>query len=902
MHSTATGPFLRTATTASPIVLCVGDWSLHDELGRGGMAVVYRARHPDGRRAAVKLLRDDVPRSAAGVHAFVAEAATMQRVAHPGAVKVFEQGETEDGRPYYVMERLAGQTLDQFLRTRGGRLPAQEALLLVEELLDVLGAYHDAGVIHRDIKPANLFVTAAGTVKLLDFGVAKIVGEQDDAAGGGSRLGTPAYMAPEQAVHASRGIDARSDLFAVGATLYRMVSGRRVRETDRGDEAFVLAATTRPRSVARVAPELPISVIQLIDRALAWTPRDRFPDASAMRDQVRALLDANLADGPSPRGRNAVRADLSARMEEDDDVLDPEIRERRRATMKALFRAMSGVFGTSMQYEWGHEQCLARRAAAWEALQAALREGHASWELSPFSFNVFGEVLWEPDAAQDSIPYHLFSSGFRTIRLRPSIDRESFERLLRWMSTDPVRDLAPEDDLATIFAEQRLTHVDVTLVNAFDIELLLEKMEIQTELATVRASVNAALSDDLDEQAELAELAAEVGTAGLREAEVVALNFEQSITDLLRPTLHLPLEPQRLAALQEALAVEDWALRANAVLACALETGAAESDAWLVVDPLRDRLGAEAQATADLDELLVPLAHRLSDPGLSAALEALNDPAQWAHVWAQAEQALRDAAPDASAWQRIVVHAPRSVLALRLEAYVANPTGEVGALLRGPLVRDLPGSERLVEPWFAKVSEPTAGSLMAVLVDVGTDAALSSLAKIAKHPSEALRARALAYTLERPSELVFGEVERLLRSTEPPTRALVIEALQQHRPSGISGRLVHLLREETAHLRPLLERQRLLSLLFELAPLDAEQLASGIVRKHGFWPSERRNASRLLATQLLGSYGRSVVALDAVRTCEQRWWWNPGPLREAARTAAGAIEARLGLPASTGAP
>jgi eukaryotic-like serine/threonine-protein kinase len=892
MQSTATGTFVRTATTAAPIALCVGDWALHDELGRGGMAVVYRARHPDGRRAAVKLLREDVPASAERTRAFMAEAATMQRVTHPGAVAVLEHGQAEDGRPYYVMERLSGVTLDQLLRTRGGRLPAQEALVLIEELLDVLAAYHDAGVIHRDIKPANLFVTSAGALKLLDFGVAKATGEVDDAAGTGSRVGTPAYMAPEQAVHASRGIDARSDLFAVGATLYRLVSGRRVRETDRGDEAFVLAATTRPRSVARVAPELPLSVIQLIDRALAWTPRDRFDDAPQMRERVRAILDANLVDGERTQARRAIRADLSARIEADEEFIDPQLRDRRRSALKALFRAMSGVFGTAMQYEWEHEQCLARRSAAWNALEAELAEGNVAWELSPFSFNGFGEVLWEPDAAQDSIPYHLFSSGFRAIRIRSDVSRDAFERLLRLMATDPVRDLAPEDDLATIFAEQRFEGIDVTLVNAFDIELLLEKMEIQTALATVRASVNAALADDLDEQAELAELAAEVGAGGIREAEVVALNFEQSVTNLLRPELSLPLAPKRLDALRDALDLADWEPRAEGVLAEALESVAALGDAALVTAPLVERLQGDEAAR---DALLLPLAARLSDTALAAALDALTDPEQWQYVWASADRALRAGSSDAPSWRRILEQAPRAVLAWRLEAYISSPTSEVGALLRGPLVRDLPGSERLVEAWLPTVSEATAGSLMAVLIDVGTDAALRALAKIAGHPSEAVRTRALTYTLARPSELVFGEVERLLRSTDPSTRGAVIEALQVHRPSGIAGRIVHLLREENAHQRPLLERQRMLTLLFELAPVDAEQLAATILRRHGFWASERRNASRLLATQLLGNYGRSVAALDAVRSCERRWWWNTAPLRDAARAAASAIEARIGL-------
>lgn len=867
----------------------VGAWTLRAVLGRGGVATVYVAS--DGERsAAAKVMHPELRDHAVLRNGFVQEVRTMARVQHAGAVAVLDVGETDDGCPYYLMERLVGSTLDQLVSSRGGRLPYQEALVVAEQLLGVLDAYHEAGVVHRDVKPANIFVRRDGSVKLLDFGAARVAGEPDAAAASGTRLGTPAYMAPEQAVNASRGVDARSDLFAIGATLFRVISGKRPRDTDSGDAAFILAATTRPPSIARFAPELPLSVIRLIDRAMAWTPADRFANASAMAERVREVLDANEELHAGFTDRGALRSHLGQRVADDEDSWDPARKEARRVVLRDLFRAFSGVFGTALQYAWDHEQCVTRREAAWQAMQAALQRfpSGLAWQLSPFSFDYQDETLWEPDAAQDSIPYHLFSSGFREVKIRAGIDREQFEAWLQLMRTDPVRELAVEDDLATLYQEGRFPHVDAALVHAFDIELLLEKVEIQDELAALRAQVEAELDADLGERAEVAQMAADVGQAGIRETDALARDFEQSVNDLLRP----PVAHDRVAVdpvdRERLIDTSDFAARTFPIVATAVADALREGDLRLLREPLNERLAQLAVERRDeeISALLGSLADHVHHEGLVSLLRESVPAAACAAFLRQCAQALPPAAI------RAVDALPREVMPVRLEAFLDDPESPLGAALRPGLLRDLPGFERLLGDRLPTLPSRVADAVVSLLCEHGSDEAMSALTRIVRHEDEELRARALSHTVRVPSEVVSREIDTLLRSEAASVRSKVLDVLATHRPAGIGHRLVRLIEEPATHERPLMERQRLLTVLFEVSPEDGEALACTIARRHGVVADPSRDASRRLAIELLGTYGSSADAEEAALAACKRWWWNTPELRESAEKALASIRTR----------
>jgi serine/threonine-protein kinase len=268
-----------------------GKWTLERLLGVGGMAAVYESVHTKlGRRDAVKILHPAIAHSADARQRFEQEAFAVNRLQHPGAIEVRDIEVTEDGAPFLVMELLEGESLADRLRARGP-LPAEDVFRYAEQILDVLAAAHAAGIIHRDIKPDNLFLLRDGRVKVLDFGVARL--RQRNAPGTptrtGALIGTVAYMAPEQ-VSGRSDLDGRADIFSVGATMFRLITGQHLYPTDNELQLIMQMATEPAPSVRSVCPGLPEGMARVIDRALAFDREQRYPDAASMRADVLRVL------------------------------------------------------------------------------------------------------------------------------------------------------------------------------------------------------------------------------------------------------------------------------------------------------------------------------------------------------------------------------------------------------------------------------------------------------------------------------------------------------------------------------------------------------------------------------------------------------------------------------------
>ena len=276
-----------------------GRWTLERVLGVGGMGQVFSATHRNGRRAAIKVLRPELSGAPSVVKRFVQEGYAANRVGHPGAVSVLDDGVADDGSIFLVMDLLEGETLKARL-AHGGPLPVAEALRFADEVLVVLAAAHAKGIIHRDIKPENLFVTTDGAIRVLDFGIARVreLSSESGATESGMTMGTPAFMPPEQARGQSSRVDARADLWALGATMFALLTGEPIRGAETGREELFLAMTKPARPIATVLPDLPSRVARVVDRALAFDPEDRWPDALTMR---QAILDATLPGPASVR-------------------------------------------------------------------------------------------------------------------------------------------------------------------------------------------------------------------------------------------------------------------------------------------------------------------------------------------------------------------------------------------------------------------------------------------------------------------------------------------------------------------------------------------------------------------------------------------------------------------------
>lgn len=288
---------LRDAHADRRVGSVLGDkWTVERVLGAGATARVYQGRHRNGRRVAIKILRPELVVESKLLGRFMQEGLIANRVDHPGVVAVLDDGTTDDHAPYIVMELLDGETLRARLE-RAGPLPEGEVLRFADALLDVLVAAHARGILHRDLKPENLFVTKQGELKVLDFGIARWGERALHATETGVAVGTPAFMPPEQALGRWDVVDARSDLWSVGATMYALLTGSAPRRAANRGEQLLEAMTQPVPPMASVRAVVSAEVAAIVDRSLALEPSERFGDACMMQASVRAAL-AHRAAAP----------------------------------------------------------------------------------------------------------------------------------------------------------------------------------------------------------------------------------------------------------------------------------------------------------------------------------------------------------------------------------------------------------------------------------------------------------------------------------------------------------------------------------------------------------------------------------------------------------------------------
>ncbi len=278
----------RSEATTAPGAL-VGEYRIESVIGEGGMGTVYAAVHSViDKRVALKVLRRELSADPTFVSRFVKEGRTTNRIGHPNIVDVFGFGVTPDGRAYLAMELLEGQSL--WARLQAGRITLPEACNVAIEISHALEAAHSADIVHRDLKPENVFLAnnhGRSVVKLLDFGIAKFtVLNQSTYTQPGVMLGTPTYIAPEQA----RGetLDGRADIYALGAMLFEMLAGRPPFHSNNAIELIALHLTAEPPLLSTIEPGIPGSADRLLASMLAKDPAGR-PTLAHVRESLEEL-------------------------------------------------------------------------------------------------------------------------------------------------------------------------------------------------------------------------------------------------------------------------------------------------------------------------------------------------------------------------------------------------------------------------------------------------------------------------------------------------------------------------------------------------------------------------------------------------------------------------------------
>jgi len=287
------------------LVAAVGTQYLVDaEIGRGGMAVVYRATDLRlHRRVAIKLLPPELAFNADVRERFLREAQTSAQLAHPNIVPIYTVDE-RDGLVYFVMALVDGESLGQRLK-REMRVPDADVRRIVADVADALAYAHERGVVHRDVKPDNIMLDrVTGRAVVTDFGIARAAAGDSRLTVTGVAVGTPAYMSPEQAL-GERELDGRSDIYSLGVVAYQMMAGETPFRAANTPAMLVKHLSETPRALDMLRPDAPASLVHAIMRALAKKPENRWSDAAAFRDAILGQHETPAHVDPAPSRRSA---------------------------------------------------------------------------------------------------------------------------------------------------------------------------------------------------------------------------------------------------------------------------------------------------------------------------------------------------------------------------------------------------------------------------------------------------------------------------------------------------------------------------------------------------------------------------------------------------------------------
>jgi len=281
------GHSLNVATQASVF----GEYELLHEIARGGMGVVYKARHRKlNRVVALKMILAGQLASSADVQRFYIEAEAAAKLEHPGIVPIFQIGET-DGQHFFSMGFVNGPSLAD--RVRNGPMPPRDAAAMTMQIAEAIAHAHENKVVHRDLKPANILIDADGQPKVTDFGLAKKVEAADSLTASGQILGTPGYMPPEQASGGAKHIGPTADVYSLGAILYALLTGRAPFQADSVMDTLVQVVEQEPIRPRHYTQGIDRDLERICLKCLAKSPEDRYQSANQLNGDLRRFLDGD---------------------------------------------------------------------------------------------------------------------------------------------------------------------------------------------------------------------------------------------------------------------------------------------------------------------------------------------------------------------------------------------------------------------------------------------------------------------------------------------------------------------------------------------------------------------------------------------------------------------------------
>ncbi len=879
-------------------------WRIDGLLGVGGMAAVYAATHRNGARAALKVLHAELSTDKNVRERFLREGRIANKVDHPARVPVIDDDVSDLGEPFIVMDLLEGETLNQMRLAAGGRLGLEFTLKVFDTVLDLLAKCHEVGVVHRDIKPANIFVTKEGAVKVLDFGVARMR-EPDsgvEATRAGTAIGTPSYMAPEQALGLGAQVDGRSDIWSVGACIHVALTGMRLNSARTEAESFVMAATQAAPSIANAGPDLPPAIVAFVDKSLMFERDKRYQDASAMRAELVGLLAAMRAGQlvVAPKKKGGVRLRQNDQIDIDED-LPTEERRTVHARIASVWAQINICLTDVRQYGWTHPTSVRGFQASFQLLVEALAAAPLStwWEVTAGAFTFSDEPVWSPERPPfDRVPFQLFADGVRRIQIKEGILEEEFRDLIAILMRD-AGNLDAEDDSVTALWDRRFEHVAYLAIDSF--------AESDGDDAATFAQRTADLATQFSA---LAKLDRDFDDAGL-EGQAMQLNLLAQLKESGESAAALAVDPLTKATLgaQLALPEENWRGRFVDVFADAWVEARRHGDlshleaalrSWTkdqlelhslaaifelfesIVAALRERLPAEA---ADAERAVAAV--MLPQNTIATILQEL---AKEGRGQATASKEVEPTVLTGIS-RALDLLGDRSMLELACGCYDAFRSEALRAVLLAYVKRWAVGNESALGAVLETTGPEFGVTLVRLLVELGSQAAQAALDLAPRSPHLEVRIEALWAMPPERKEHVRAEVRKMLDDASPSVRQEALRLVAARKLLAAGAALVLQIQLPKFHELAIEERRTWLQCLAQLNLRRAEAVSIELLGNRPLIPSAAIEGTRTLAADLLAQTSSEEALAAAVEAAKKRWW-NTTPVREAAERAAAAIRER----------
>ncbi len=876
-------------------------WTLERLLGVGGMGAVFAARHRNGTRAAVKLLHAQYARESNIRERFLREGRIANRVDHPARVPVTDDDVSDRGEPFLVMDLLEGGTLNELRRRTDGILSLEDTLRIVDTVLDLLGKCHAVGIVHRDIKPANIFITEDGSVKVLDFGVARMR-EPDsgvEATRLGMAIGTPSYIAPEQALGLGAQVDGRSDIFSVGACMYVALTGKRLNHARTEAESFVMAATHKAPSIANLAPDLPVEVVACVDRALAFEREKRFQDAASMRSEVLGLLAALRAGqlvrgGPKKEGGLRIRANDAL---DENEELEPAKTKEVQARLQAVWQQIGTCLMDVRQYGWTHPVAQRALDAGLQQIDDALAKNPRAvrWDVGPGAFLFQGVPVWAPDRIPfDRVPYQLFADGVRHIQIKEGFTKDELRDLLGILLRDLVDGAGSEDDAVTAFWDRRFEHVAYVAIEAFA-----ETEHQMKESADLARELAAAAQLDRD------------WLHASLEGRAMRLNLTSQLRQSGEAAAALALDPIQRATMGAQLNMSDdkWLERFVEAFADAWIDARARGDLALLTDVIREWTADELRlnASKEIFEVFHAINRALSQraPAEAAQLtRSLSEVMFPAKVLAEVLGVIEKEGREASGAQEVptvviagieqalfVLDSP-AMLELACGCFGATRSDDLRKVTSGYVRHWARGNEARLGAVLESAPADTGLLIVGLLASVQTKDAARAIEHAARNPSLVVRIEGLSQLSSEQDDEVRAQVRKLLEDPVVAARMETLELVAQRGLVAAGPAIVLQIQAPAFHLLTTDERKKWLDCLVALSPRRALAVCVAILKEHQIVPTEAVEATRALAADVLADMA-SKEALEAAVEASKKRWWNTAPVREAAERAVRHITALI---------